>query len=68
MGPRDQPLMLATEGGARWVELAFGSDQSSFPQQTSFPMFLANVLDWLTDAPSAVAQVGHGEVPRRMAK
>ena len=33
-------MMLATEAGMRWIELTFALEQSSFPQQTSFPMFL----------------------------
>ena len=69
MGPQGQALIIASEGGARWVELAFGLDQSSFPQQASFPMFLANALDWLTDAPQALSrELGTVQVPAAHAK
>ena len=55
-GPRDQPLIVATRSGARWIELAFALEQSNFPQQASFPVFLANSLDWLTNEPQALAR------------
>jgi len=63
-GPRDQPMMLATEAGVRWIELAFALEQSSFPQQTSFPMFLANSIEWLTNDSVALSRnLGTVSVP-----
>jgi hypothetical protein len=36
VGPRDQPMMLATEAGVRWIELAFALEQSSFRSRRAF--------------------------------
>jgi hypothetical protein len=69
VGPRDQPMMLTAEAGTRWIELAFALEQSNFPQQASFPMFLANSLDWLTNEAGALSRdLGAVSIPMPRAK
>jgi hypothetical protein len=53
-GPRDQPLILVSGAGARWAELTFALEESTFPLQSSFPVFLSNAVDWLTGEPPAM--------------
>jgi hypothetical protein len=65
-GPRDEPLILATSAGARWVELSFALEDSNFPLQASFPVFLSNAIDWLTGEPP-VLEHGLGSVRVPMA-
>jgi Ca-activated chloride channel family protein len=69
VGPRDQPMVLAREAGVRWIALAFALEQSSFPQQTSFPIFLSNSVDWLTNESGALSrELGAVSVPLAKAK
>lgn len=63
-GPAGQPLLLASHTAVPWVELAFALDQSNFPRQPGFPVFLDNALDWLTAEPPALAhRLGLVRVP-----
>jgi hypothetical protein len=68
-GPRDQPMILTAEAGTRWIELAFALEQSNFAQQASFPMFLANSLDWLSNEAGALSRgLGAVNIPMPRAK
>ena len=69
VGPRDQPLILTREAGVRWIEVAFALEQSNFAQQASFPMFLANSIEWLTNESVALSrELGVVSVPLANAK
>lgn len=51
------PLILAGEiGRQRVVWLAFDTLQSTWPLRVSFPIFIANVLDWLNPVTARAAQ------------
>ncbi len=48
------PLIVAGDHrGRRWVGIAWNLMESDFPLQPGFPIFVANLLEWLTDEPSA---------------
>jgi hypothetical protein len=48
------PLVLASASGRRWVEVAFALQDSNLPLQAGFPVFLSNVVDWMTGEPLAL--------------
>ncbi len=51
------PLLLAGEiGRQRVVWLAFDTLQSTWPLRISFPIFIANVVDWLNPATARATQ------------
>jgi len=51
------PLVLAGElGRQRLVWVGFDTLQSTWPLRISFPIFIANVVDWLNPASAAAAQ------------
>jgi Ca-activated chloride channel family protein len=48
---RETPLMLAGElSGQKIIWVAFDTLQSTWPLRVSFPMFIANAVDWLNPA------------------
>ena len=49
-----RPLILASASGLRWVEVAFSLQDSNLPLQAGFPVFLSNVVDWMTGEPLAL--------------
>jgi hypothetical protein len=55
------PLLLALEkpGGPRHVATAFGVDETTFPLQAGFPLFVSNAIRWLAgreaDGPGVMA-------------
>ena len=49
-----RPLIVASGSGLRWVEVAFALQDSNLPLQASFPVFLSNVVDWMTGEPLAL--------------
>jgi Ca-activated chloride channel family protein len=49
-----RPLILASASGPRWVEVAFSLEDSNLPLQAGFPVFLSNVVDWMTGEPLAL--------------
>jgi hypothetical protein len=66
---RRRALILASSSGSRWVEVAFALDDSNLPLQAGFPVFLSNVLNWMTREPLALqASLGLVQVPVRAAK
>ncbi len=47
------PLIVAGEHrGRRYVGIGWNLMESDFPLQPAFPIFIANLLEWLTDEPS----------------
>ena len=54
IGSLDVPLMTATEAPQRVVRAAFALEDSNFPLQPAFPIFLSNVLSWMMDEQGAV--------------
>ncbi|HTS52122.1 MAG TPA: hypothetical protein VMH26_02510 [Burkholderiales bacterium] len=49
-----RPLILASASGPRWVEVAFSLGDSNLPLQPGLPVFLSNVVDWMTGEPLAL--------------
>ena len=63
-GPDEGALLLAGRARAGWLEVGFALEDSNFPLQTAFPVFLGSALAWLTGQVSVIpGQVGHIEVP-----
>ena len=61
VGSRELPLVVASE---RSVRVSFALDDSNFPLQPGFPIFLANTLSWLMGERVALSSApGRIEVP-----
>ena len=59
-GSRAGALIASGVGDARWIRVGFALDQSNFPLQPGFPVFLGQALNWLAhDAPVLVRSVGN---------
>lgn len=57
-------LIVAGRARARWVAVGFALQNSNFPLQPGFPVFLGNALSWLTEGPRiATESLGRIEVP-----
>jgi Ca-activated chloride channel homolog len=55
---RETPLMLAGElSGQKIIWIAFDTLQSTWPLRVSFPMFIANAVDWLNPASTKSRQL-----------
>jgi len=68
VGNRSLPLVLVTDQAERIVRVSFALEDSNFPLQPGFPIFLANTLGWLMDEQVALARnPGRVEVPLPMA-
>ena len=68
VGNRLLPLVLVSEQPERIVRVSFALEDSNFPLQPGFPIFLANTLGWLMDEQVALARSpGRVEVPLPMA-
>ena len=68
VGNRLLPLVLVSEQPERMVRVSFALEDSNFPLQPGFPIFLANTLGWLMDEQVALARSpGRVEVPLPMA-
>lgn len=58
-GPDNMPLILAYEKGrTRAIVVTFKLLESDWPLRLSFPLFLANALDWLRDDERTVTRPG----------
>ncbi len=69
VGTRELPLMVASEASERAVRVSFALDDSNFPLQPGFPIFLANALGWLMGERVALSSSpGRIEVPVMMAE
>ena len=68
VGNRSLPLVLVTDQADRIVRVSFALEDSNFPLQPGFPIFLANAMQWLMDEQVALARApGRIEVPLPMA-
>ena len=68
VGNRLLPLVVVSELPERIVRVSFALEDSNFPLQPGFPIFLANTLGWLMDEQVALARSpGRVEVPLPMA-
>lgn len=64
-----RPLIVASNAGPRWVEVAFAMEDSNLALQAGFPALLSNALSWMTGEPLALqAKLGLVEVPVTQAK
>ena len=57
------PLIVSTEGPHRQIYVGFNVLQSDFPLQVSFPIFIANALDFLSAENGSTALVVKPGVP-----
>ena len=72
VGTRELPLMIAAEVPQKMaaelplkiIRVAFALEDSNFPLQPAFPIFLSNVLSWMMDERGALLRSpGRVEVP-----
>lgn len=64
LGTPRVPLILTADAPVKLVELTFALDESNFPLQPGFPIFLSNALTWVMDEQLAVTRPpGRVEVP-----
>lgn len=64
IGSAQMPLMVAFENPEKTLRAAFALEDSNFPLQPGFPIFLSNALSWMMDEHAAVsAAPGRVEVP-----
>jgi hypothetical protein len=62
-------LVTAGEAPTRWVKVGFALQDSNFPLQPDFPVFLGNALNWVMEStPVLVRGLGTVEVPLRGAQ
>ncbi|HEY7699004.1 MAG TPA: hypothetical protein VIE88_11345, partial [Vicinamibacteria bacterium] len=57
-GSDEAPLILATESPVRIAFVAFALEDSNLPFQSSFPVFLANAVTWLSGTEVVPASLG----------
>ena len=56
-------LVTAGESRVRWIKVGFALEDSNFPLQADFPVFLGNALSWVTEpVPVLVRGLGSIEV------
>ncbi len=64
VGTTELPLMIAAEVPQKIIRVAFALEDSNFPLQPAFPIFLSNVLSWMMDERGALLRSpGRVEVP-----
>ena len=57
-------LVVAGRARARWVAVGFALQDSNFPLQPGFPVFLGTALSWLTETAGVASEnLGRIEVP-----
>ncbi len=57
-------LVVAGRAHARWAAVGFALQDSNFPLQPGFPVFLGTALGWLTEGAKTVSEnIGRIEVP-----
>ena len=54
IGTTELPLLIAIEAPQKVIRAAFALEDSNFPLQPAFPIFLSNVLSWMMDEQSAL--------------
>lgn len=55
VGNEQMPLMLTFENPEKVLRVAFALEDSNFPLQPGFPIFLSNALGWMMDERGAAA-------------
>jgi hypothetical protein len=60
-GSASGALVTAGESRVRWIKVGFALEDSNFPLQADFPVFLGNALSWVTE-PVPVLTRGLGSV------
>jgi len=64
IGSQQLPLVVAFENPEKTLRVAFALEDSNFPLQPGFPIFLSNALSWMMDENVALASSpGRVEVP-----
>lgn len=58
----DSLLSAGTQNGRRYAVLAFDLQKSDLPLQVSFPILMANLVDWLTVRPGGVSGYAPGDL------
>ena len=63
-GSGEGALVVAGHARAAWIEVGFALQDSNFPLQAGFPVFLGSALSWLTEGATVITTgIGHVEVP-----
>ena len=64
VGSATSPLIVATENPEKVLRVSFALEDSNFPLQPGFPIFLSNALSWMMDEQVALTSApGRVEVP-----
>ncbi len=64
VGSPSLPLIVATENPEKVLRVSFALEESNFPLQPGFPIFISNALSWMMDEQVALTSVpGRVEVP-----
>jgi hypothetical protein len=62
-GSDDEPLILASEAPVRLAVVTFALEDSNFPFQSSFPVFLSNAVSWLAGTEVVASSLSAIAVP-----
>jgi len=62
-GSDEEPLILVSETPLRFAMLTFALEDSNFPFQSSFPVFLANAVSWLASTEVVASSLSTVAVP-----
>jgi hypothetical protein len=57
-GSDEEPLILVSESPVRVAMVAFALEESNLPFQSSFPVFLANAVSWLSGTEVVASSLG----------
>jgi len=69
VGSPQMPLVLAIENPEKVLRVGFALEDSNFPLQPGFPIFLSNALSWMMDEHVAISSApGRVEVPLAAAR
>ncbi len=64
VGSPSLPLIVVTENPEKVLRVSFALEDSNFPLQPGFPIFISNALSWMMDEQVALTSVpGRVEVP-----
>jgi hypothetical protein len=62
-GSDEEPLILVSETPVRYAVLNFALEDSNFPFQSSFPVFLSNAVSWLAGTEVVASSLSTVAVP-----
>ena len=57
VGNTNLPLIVATENPEKVLRVSFALEDSNFPLQPGFPIFISNALSWMMDEQAALTNV-----------